>query len=154
MGQQHIRDGLLHVRQQKTGEPLQLPIFPELQAAIDAMPGKGRHLTFLVTMAGKPFSPAGFTNWFRDVCNEAGLHGFSAHGLRKASMTRLAEAGCSVHEIAAFSGHRTLSEIAHYTRSVEQAALAREAMAKARTKLSKSVGLTVKNRKKANENKS
>ena len=31
---------------------------------------------------------------------------------------------------------------------------AREAMAKARTKLSKSVGLTVKNRKKANENKS
>ena len=26
----HIRNGLLHVRQQKTGEPLQLPIFPEL----------------------------------------------------------------------------------------------------------------------------
>ena len=88
------------------------------------------------------------------MCTEAGLRGFSAHGLRKASMTRLAEAGCSVHEIAAFSGHKTLSEIAHYTRSVEQAALAREAMAKARTKLSKSVGLTVKNRKKVNENKS
>jgi hypothetical protein len=59
----------------------------------------------------------------------------------------------SVHEIAAFSGHKTLSEIAHYTRSVEQAALAREAMAKARTKLSKSVSPTVKNRKKARENK-
>jgi integrase len=149
MGPQHIRNGLLHVRQQKTGEPLQLPIFPELQAAIDAMP-KGGHLTFLVTASGKPFSPAGFTNWFRDVCNEAGLRGFSAHGLRKASMRRFAEAGCSVHEIAAFSGHKTLSEIAHYTRSVEQAALAREAMAKTRTKLSKSVGPTVKNRKKAN----
>jgi len=39
-------------------------------------------------------------------------------------MTRLAEAGCSVHEIQAFSGHKTLSEIAHYTSSVEQAALA------------------------------
>src|SRR6516164_9484775 len=154
MGPQHIRNGLLGVRQQKTGEPLQLPIFPELQAAIDAMPNRDRHLTFLTTKSGRPFSPAGFTNWFRHVCNEAGLRGFSAHGLRKASMTRLAEAGCSVHEIAAFSGHKTLSEIAHYTRSVEQAALAREAMAKARTKLSKSVGLTVKNRKKANENKS
>jgi integrase len=153
MGPQHIRNGLLHVRQQKTGEPLQLPIFPELQAAIDAMPSKGRHLTFLVTASGKPFSPAGFTNWFRDMCNEAGLCGFSAHGLRKASMRRFAEAGCSVHEIAAFSGHKTLSEIAHYTRTVEQAALAREAMAKARTRLSKTMGPTVKNRKKANENK-
>jgi integrase len=151
MGPQHIRNGLLHVRQQKTGEPLQLPIFPELQAAIDAMPS--RHLTFLVTASGKPFSPAGFTNWFRDMCNGAGLRGFSAHGLRKASMRRFAEAGCSVHEIAAFSGHKTLSEIAHYTRTVEQAALAREAMAKARTKLSKTMGPTVKNRKKANENK-
>jgi integrase len=152
MGSQHIRNGLLHVRQQKTGAPLQLPIFPELQEAIDNMPSEGRHLTFLVTASGKPFSPAGFTNWFRDVCNEAGLRGFSAHGLRKASMRRFAEAGCSVHEIAAFSGHKTLSEIAHYTRSVEQAALAREAMVKARTKLSKTVGLIVKDRKKSSKN--
>jgi integrase len=154
MGPQHIRNGLLHVRQQKTGVPLQLPVFPELQETIDAMPSKGRHLTFLVTASGKPFSPAGFTNWFRDVCNEAGLYGFSAHGLRKASMTRFAEAGCSVHEIAAFSGHKTLSEIAHYTRSVEQAALARGAMAKARTKLSKPMGQIVKNHKRASKNNS
>jgi len=151
MGPQHIHDGLLHVRQSKTGQSLALPIFPELQEAIDAMPSKGRHLTFLVTASGKPFSPAGFTNWFRDVCNEAGLQGFSAHGLRKAGCRRLAEAGCSVHEIAAWSGHRTLSEIADYTRSVEQAAMAREAMHKVRTKLSKFVGQSVKNGKKANK---
>jgi hypothetical protein len=75
MGPQHVRNGLLHVRQQKTGAPLRLPIFPELQEAIDAMPSQDRHLTFLVTAAGKPFSPAGFTNWFRDVCNEAGVRG-------------------------------------------------------------------------------
>jgi integrase len=146
MGPQHIRNGLLHVRQQKTGVPLQLPIFPELQQTIDAMPTKGRHLTFLVTASGKPFSPASFGNWFRLAANEAGLHGFRAHGLRKASCRRLAECGCSVHEIAAFSGHKTLSEVAHYTRAVEQAALAREAMAKTRTKLSKTVGPIVKKR--------
>ena len=104
------------------------------------MPSKGRHLTFLVTASGKPFSPAGFTNWFRDMCKEAGLQGFSAHGLRKAGCRRLAEAGCSAHEIAAWSGHRTLSEIAEYTRSVEQAAMARQAMHKVRTKLSNSRG--------------
>jgi integrase len=149
MGPQHMRDGLLHVRQSKTGASLALPIFPELQEAIDAMPKNGRHLTFLATASGKPFSPAGFTNWFRDVCNEAGLRGFSAHGLRKAGCRRLAEAGCSVHEIAAWSGHRTLSEIANYTRSVEQVAMAREAMHKVRTKLSKFVGAECQNRKKS-----
>ena len=152
MGPQHIRNGRLHVRQQKTGAFLRLPIFPELQAAIDAMPSAGRHLTFLVTSAGKPFSPDGFTNWFRGVCSEAGLHGFSAHGLRKANLTRLAQAGCSVHEIAAWSGHKTLAEIAHYTRSVEQQTLAEAAMAKARTKLSKPVEHFDKPRKNANEN--
>jgi integrase len=151
MGPQHIRDGLLRVRQSKTGQSLALPIFPELEEAIEAMPSKGRHLTFLVTASGKPFSPAGFTNWFRDMCKAAGLQGFSAHGLRKAGCRRLAEAGCSVHEIAAWSGHRTLSEIAVYTRDVEQAAMAREAMHKVRTKLSKLVGQTVKTRKKANK---
>jgi hypothetical protein len=47
---------------------------------------------------------------------------------------------------------RSLAEIAHYTRSVEQEALAEAAMAKARTKLSKPVGDFDKRRKKANEN--
>jgi hypothetical protein len=62
MGPQHIRDDpehgpVLHVRQQKTDVSLHLPIFLELQEAINAMPSKGRHLTFLVTVSGKPFSP-------------------------------------------------------------------------------------------------
>jgi integrase len=150
MGPQHIRSGLLHLRQRKTGELLQLPIFLELQAAIDAIPGG--HLTFLVTASGKPFSDAGFGNWFREVCNEAGLHGYSAHGLRKAACRRLAEAGCTAHEIAAWSGHRTLSEVAHYTRAADQVALARAARTKLATQLSKSVGPAVKTRKKANKN--
>jgi integrase len=128
MGPQHIRDGLLHVQQSKTGARLRLPIAPILQAVIDAAPIE--HLTFLTTGSGKPFTAAGFGNWFRDVCNEAGLHGFSAHGLRKAGCRRLADAGCSTHEIAAWSGHRTLSEVAHYTRAADQAAMARAAMIK------------------------
>ena len=39
--------------------------------------------TFLVTEYGKPFTPAGFGNWFRQRCDEAGLPQCSAHGLRK-----------------------------------------------------------------------
>ena len=43
------------------------------------------HWTFLTTRDSKPFSPAGFTNWFREICNEAALpRGLSRHGLQKA----------------------------------------------------------------------
>jgi integrase len=151
MGPQHIRDGFLHVQQSKTGARLRLPIMPELQAALVANPT--RHLTFLTTGNGKPFTSAGFGNWFRDVCNEAGLQGFSAHGLRKAGCRRLAEAGCTAHEIMAWSGHRTLSEIELYTRAADQVAMARAAMAKMRTSLSNNVGQSVKHGEKANKNK-
>ena len=30
-------------------------------------------MTFLLTGQGRPFTVAGFGNWFRDRCNEAGL---------------------------------------------------------------------------------
>jgi integrase len=50
------------------------------------------------------------------------------HGLRKAASRRLAEAGCTPHEIAAITGHRTLKEVERYTREVNQARLARQAM--------------------------
>ena len=138
MGPQHIRGGLLHVEQQKTGADLDIPILPELAEALKA--GPSGHLQFLTTARGKPFTAAGFGNWFRDRCNEAGLQGFSAHGLRKAGCRRLAEAGCTAHEIAAWSGHRTLSEVSHYTRAADQAAMAQAAAIKLRTKLAKPVG--------------
>jgi integrase len=50
------------------------------------------------------------------------------HGLRKAAVRRLAEAGCSANEIAAITGHASLEEVARYTRAAEQRKLARSAM--------------------------
>jgi integrase len=151
MGPQHARDGLLHVTQQKTGAELLIPILPELQAALDATPSG--HLTFLATEYGKPFSAAGFTNWFRDRCNEAGLRGVSAHGLRHTACTRLANAGATGHEIAAWSGHRTLREVSRYTRSADQRALARSAETKLATSLSNQPSLFYKSREKLSTNK-
>jgi integrase len=108
MGRQDIDDGFIRVRQQKTGPKLIIPLLPDLQEILAAHPAE--HLTFLTTMAGAPFTAAGFTNWFRDRCREAGLPpGLSAHGLRKAACRRFAEAGCTVHQIAAFSGRRRCS---------------------------------------------
>lgn len=54
-----------------TGLELAIPVHPTLRQVINATPSG--HLTFLVTEFGKPFTAAGFGNWFRDRCNEAGL---------------------------------------------------------------------------------
>jgi integrase len=132
MGRQHIRDGVLSVRQQKTGTALAIPVTPALAAALDATPSE--HLTFLVTDRGQPFEPMAFTKWFRRCCDAAGLpKACSAHGLRKAACRRLAEAGCSANEIASISGHASLREIERYTRAADQARMARHAVARTRT---------------------
>ena len=137
MGRQHIRDGALHVRQSKTGAALAIPVHGELQATIDATPGD--HLTFLTTRSGKPYSGNDFSEQFRAWCDEAGLpKECSAHGLRKAACRRLAEAGCSANEIAAISGHATLSEVQRYTKAVDQARMARNAMTRAENGLATS----------------
>jgi integrase len=122
MGRQHVRDGYIHVRQQKTRTELDIPIMPELSAIIaDTLKD---NLTFLVTQFGKPFTAAGFGNWFRQQCNEAGLPHCSAHGLRKAASRRLAELGCTVHEIASITGHASLREVQRYTKGADQKRLA------------------------------
>lgn len=128
LGPQHIRGGRLSYRQQKTGRTLAIPVHPDLAEIIRAAPPV--HLTFLVAAGGKPFSAAGFGNWFRQMCDEAGLPHCSAHGLRKAQARRLAEAGCTVHEIAAITGHKTLSEVQRYTQAVEQSKLADAAISR------------------------
>ncbi len=129
MGRQHIRDGLLHVRQQKTGAELLIPVHSDLRTIIDAT--SSDHLTFLVTRSGKPYSGDDFSEQFRAWCDAAGLPSeCSFHGLRKAACRRLAEAGCSANEIAAISGHATLKEVERYTKAVDQARMARNAMAR------------------------
>ncbi|HEV2187597.1 MAG TPA: tyrosine-type recombinase/integrase [Stellaceae bacterium] len=124
MGRQHIRDGVLYVRQQKTGASLAIPLHPQLVEIIEATPSD--HLTFITTASGKPFDSKSFGNWFRTACNEAGLpNGISAHGLRKACCRRLAEAGRSANEIAAISGHASLRAITRYTAAADQLRMAR-----------------------------
>lgn len=52
------------------------------------------------------------------------LAGLNVHGLRKLAAASLAEAGCSTHEIAAITGHKTLAMIELYTASARQRQLA------------------------------
>jgi integrase len=135
LGPQHIRHdllpksphGYLCMVQGKTGTLVEVPVTDGLRAAIDACPSN--HLTFLVTSYGQPFTDAGFTNWFRDRCNEAELpNGLSAHGLRKARARLIAEKNSSAHAVAAVTGHKTLSEVQRYTARYDRRKLGVEAM--------------------------
>ncbi len=123
LGRQHVQAGFLSFRRGKTKVPVDIPVLPELQTAIDAMP-KAEHLTFLVTELGKPFTAAGFGNWFRDQCDLAGISDLSAHGLRKAGATRFAEHGCTDHEIMAWGGWTTLKEVQRYTKAASRKRMA------------------------------
>ena len=128
MGRQHIKDGVLTIKQQKTGTPLVIPVHPQLKAILDATPSE--HLTFLITKSGKAYAGNDFSEQFRVWCNEAGLPKRCIyHGLRKTALKQLADAGCNVHGIAAVSGHVTLREIERYTKAFDRERLAREAMA-------------------------
>src|SRR5262249_9754626 len=129
MGRQHIRDGVLTITQEKTSVTVPVPVHPQLRAILDATPSE--HLPFLVTQRGKPFPGPRFTQWFRNHCNAAGLPKRCVpHGLRKAAGRKLAEAGCTAHEIMAILGHTTLKEAERYTRDFDRAKLARSAMAR------------------------
>src|SRR4029077_14942992 len=117
------------ITQQKTKAPLPpIPIGAALAEAINATVPTS--ITFLINEWGRSFTARGFGKWFTRQCHRAGIKGLSPHGLRKAACRRLAEAGCSANEIAAISGHKSLNEVARYTRAADQARMARNAMAR------------------------
>jgi integrase len=132
MGAQHVRDGFITVRQSKTGKPVEVPL--SISAGLAEILPRN-NLTFLVTQYGKPYTPAGFTNWFKNAVRRAGLPATaSVHGLRYATALRMAEAGCTAHEIMAITGHASLREAERYTRKANQKKLATSAAEKVRAR--------------------
>jgi len=126
LGWKDVVNGRLELSQSKTGAELSLPILPQLRELLAPLPKDAP--TFLTTHYGRPFSPAGFGNWFRKQCDAAGLKNCSAHGLRKAASRRMAEAGKSNAQIKSVTGHRTDKEVTRYTASASQKLLADQAM--------------------------
>jgi integrase len=128
LGRQHIRDGVIIVRTQKTGQSVFLPVLPALQAAIDATPSAG--LALIAGQDGKPMTKESFGNWFGDACRAAKIVGKSAHGLRKYAATYAAENGATERELMALFGWGSGKMAAHYTQTADRARLAKEAIGK------------------------
>jgi len=129
VGVQHVRDGVISIRTEKrrmgkAGELIAIPILQPLAASIAATPTGD--LTYLINERGQPWVKESFGNWFRDVCRLANCPG-SAHGLRKAGATRVAEKGGSERQLMAMFGWSTGKMAQHYTRSADRARLALDA---------------------------
>jgi len=147
----NVSDGRLIYRQRKTDAEINIPLLPQLEAAIAATPMRGEQELFLETQFGEAFTETGFYNWFTDKARKAGVpKGRSPHGLRKACCRRLAEAGCSPHEIMSVSGHVTLKEVERYTRAANRARLANSAIAALQTAQKAGVNLEKLDSKLAN----
>lgn len=127
VGKQHMKDGIVSLRTEKTKQWVHLPVFKQLQESIDATPTGD--LAFLTTERGKPFSSgASFGNWFAKQCTAAGLPDeCRAHGLRKAGATIAADEGATAHELMAMFGWSRLAMAEVYTKEADKKKLARAA---------------------------
>jgi integrase len=130
-GRQHVKDGWLRYIPAKTRYRRMVlsekPVLPRL-AEIIAASSTGE-LTFLVTSFGKPFTPAGFSNWFRQRCNEAKLPHCSAHGLRKAGAVIAVECGASLAQLMAIFDWTTERQAMTYIRQFDRKNAVTEGMA-------------------------
>jgi integrase len=120
----------IRLRQGKTGRQMTIPAHPDLCAELAAWRAE-RVDSVLILQSPRT---AGWTgeHLSREMGRELvelGLpKGLNIHGLRKAAARRLAEAGCSALEIAAITGHASLSMVQLYTASADQARLAQAAV--------------------------
>ena len=128
VGRQHVRKGEISIQTEKTGMWVHLPILPILQRTLDA--GPLGDLAFLARHDGQPFSKEGLGNAFRDACRAAGVVGKSAHGLRKAAATRLADNGATESQLEAIFGWSGGQMASLYTRAANRRKGAQAAMGK------------------------
>jgi integrase len=120
------KDGAIRVVQQKTGAELWILEHRDLAAELAL--GNG-HMSLPTRADGRAFDGNTLSMWFAEAIEEANLPDACVmHGLRKTAARMLAEAGCSAHQIASITGHRSLKEIERYTKAADQKRMASAAI--------------------------
>jgi integrase len=125
VGRPHLRDGVIRIAIEKTGERVAIAVSPALAEALAA--GPCGELTFIAGQRGGPMVKEAFATWFRKACDAAGLKGKSAHGLRKAAATADALTGWSDAELDAKYGWTGRRMASLYTRGANRERLSLEA---------------------------
>lgn len=129
MGPLNIRGGVIRYARGKTDGKVELPLakLPDLTRELANI--NDQRTVFITRKDGKPYTTEGFGNWFADVVVAAGLSTkCRTHGLRKHGAMRLAEAGATEAQIAAFLGHRSHHEARRYIAAANRMTLASSAL--------------------------
>jgi integrase len=127
-----VKDGMIEVRQEKTGKTLRITAHQQLLRVLAKVP-RSSSVPILTSTRGTPWTSDGFrASWQKALVGpltairEAGL---VFHGLRKSAVVMLLEAGCSDAEVAAITG-QSRQMIEHYAKEVNQKRLAAAAILK------------------------
>ncbi|MEB3214541.1 MAG: tyrosine-type recombinase/integrase [Leptolyngbyaceae bacterium] len=94
----------ISLTQSKTRQRVWLPCPLPLKRHLDALPRTSTHI--LTDTTGKPFTETGVNSRWRRMRGRVGLReGLMFRDLRRTAACRLADAGCTVPEIASITGH-------------------------------------------------
>lgn len=128
-----ISGDMIRVKQQKTKTDLEIPMHDRLSAMLAVLPKSTSHVFLLSNRRGDPLHREVFLKWCQKFSREF-RENRTAHGLRKNATIELFEAGCTAAEVAAITGHKSLSMLEHYGKGRSQPKIARLGMAKWGTK--------------------
>ena len=101
LGRQHVKAGRIKIKRAKGCNGVDIPVSPELQAALDAMPASD-HLTYLIARSGEPYSPEAARP---EVCG-MGDRGGAPEALPSARPAQEPESGTTGRH-----GHRPVSPV-------------------------------------------
>jgi len=124
LGRQHVKNGVISIRTEKTGAEITIPVLPPLAKSIEAT--RTGDLVFLINTRGRPWKNISFGYWFAARCEEAGVPG-RAHGLRKAGATFAANNGATPFELTAMYGWTSTKVAEIYTKKADRVRLAERA---------------------------
>ena len=125
-----IAGGAIRLVQGKTAAAVEIPLHPELRKAIAAV--HPRHeAAILARKSGRALNPIYFGHRMAAAIAAAGLPDKCVlHGLRKSAAVALIDAGCTPHQAAAVTGHKTARMLEAYAKNRDQAKLGKAAMLK------------------------
>jgi integrase len=125
----HIRDGMIRVKQCKTSEVVWIAIDPVLQPVLDQAPRINEYI--LNSERGMPFANSNaLGKAIKRTLKSIGIEDHSGHGLRVSAACALKEVGCSDDLVASITGHTNMKTLHIYLKEVDRQQMAREAGAR------------------------
>jgi integrase len=115
----------IRLRQSKTGRKVNVPVTRCLRAVLENTP---RISTVILTNSqGRRWLQRSFQNAWIKASRKAGIVDRTFHDLRGTAVTRLADADCTVQQVACITGHSYRDAAAildHYTARTDKIAIA------------------------------